>query len=69
MIVDGVQPVVCPLCLQNTFIKDRRVVPHLSGLRRGYCEGTGLAISPAQVPALQEIHRINYDDESPTKDE
>lgn len=69
MTVDSVQPIICPVCFQNTFIKDRRVVPHLSGLRRGYCEGTGLAISPAQVLALQEIHRIDYDDELPTEDE
>lgn len=52
MLTDDPRPIVCPICAQRTAVKGGRIVPHLSGMRRGYCTGTGLAIEPYQLGEL-----------------
>ena len=46
MLVDDPRPIDCPVCGQKTAVKNERIVPHLSGMLRGYCTGTSIKVKP-----------------------
>lgn len=69
MLVDEPRPIICPICTQRTSVKGGRITPHLSGMRRGYCTGTGMAVQPYQPSEFDPKGKWrDPDDEEPTQD-
>jgi hypothetical protein len=69
MLIDDPRPIICPVCSQRTAIKDQRIVPHLSGMTRFYCTGTGLMVKPYELGEFEPRSKWNDpDDEEPTQD-
>lgn len=66
MLVDDPRPIYCPVCGQLTAVKNERIVPHLSGMTRGYCTGTSTKVThykPGDFDAQGK-----WDDEADTQD-
>lgn len=70
MLVDDPRPIRCPICAQKTAIKGQRIVPHLSGMTRIYCTGTGMKVKPYEPGEFdpQGEWKEADDDEEPTQD-
>jgi len=72
MLIDDPRPIICPICTQRTVVKSGRVVPHISGILRGYCRGTGFAIEPHLLGELapKEVWKDpdESDDDTDTED-
>ena len=68
MLVDEPRPIICPTCHQRTAIKDQRIVPHLSGMLRGYCTGTGTAVLPYRHGEFDPQGKWKDPDDEDTQD-
>ena len=69
MLIDDPRPIRCPICAQQTAIKGQRIIPHLSGMTRFYCTGTGMKVRPYSAGEFDpQGDWKDPDDEDPTQD-
>jgi hypothetical protein len=68
VLVDDPRPIDCPVCGQKTAVKNERIVPHLSGMVRGYCTGTSIKVKPYEPGEFDPQGKWKDDDEADTQD-
>lgn len=68
MLVDDPRPIYCPVCGQLTAVKNERIVPHLSGMTRGYCTGTSTKVTHYKPGDFDAQGKWKDDDEADTQD-
>ena len=68
MLVDDPRPIDCPVCGQKTAVKHERIVPHLSGMQRGYCSGTSIKVKPYELGEFDAQGTWKDPDEADTED-
>ena len=68
VLVDDPRPIYCPVCGQLTAVKNERIVPHLSGMTRGYCTGTSTKVTHYKPGDFDAQGRWKDDDEADTQD-
>ena len=68
MLIDDPRPIICPVCSQRTAIKDQPIVPHISGMKRGYCTGTSLKVKPYEPGELDPQGEWKDPDDADTED-
>jgi hypothetical protein len=68
VLVDDPRPIYCPICGQLTAVKNERIVPHLSGMTRGYCTGTSTKVTHYKPCDFDAQGKWKDDDEADTQD-
>lgn len=68
VLVDDPRPIYCPVCGQLTVVKNERIVPHLSGITRGYCTGTSTKVTHYKPGDFDAQGKWKDDDEADTQD-
>lgn len=68
VLVDDPRPIYCPVCGQLTAVKNERIVPHLSGMTRGYCTGTSTKVTHYKPGDFDAQGKWKDDDEADTQD-
>ncbi len=68
VLVDDPRPIYCPICGQLTAVKNERIVPHLSGMTRGYCTGTSTKVTHYKPGDFDAQGKWKDEDDADTQD-
>lgn len=68
VLVDDPRPIYCPVCGQLTAVKNERIVPHLSGMTRGYCTGTSTKVTHYKPGDFDAQGKWKDEDDADTQD-